>query len=63
MNQVLAWLAGGSFLMSKTFKISLKTFKIGSSVQRDPAGLENSDWFNGFFFKIFLGLGAFDPPS
>lgn len=50
MNQVLAWLAGGSFLMSKTFKISLKTFKIGSSVQRDPAGLENSDWFNGFFF-------------
>lgn len=49
MNQVLAWLAGGSFLMSKTFKISLKTLEIGSSVRRDPSGLENSDWFNGFF--------------
>lgn len=48
MNQELAWLLGGSFLMSKTFKTSLNG--LFSDTERSClCWLENSDWFNGFF--------------
>lgn len=61
MNQVLTWLVGDTFLMSKTFKISLnglfsKTEILYFLAWRTATGLMD------FFFYIIWGLGAF-PPS
>lgn len=58
MNQALAWLVGGSFLMSKTFKISLNRLQ----QDREILLAWRSVTFNGFLVFNHLGTWSLFSP-